>query len=96
MTEDEFIPCGAEPGNPEVELNTCIRQKGHDGKHYFWVQVPHGDGSNTWGLQIYNEDLETEWFLEIDGKMDGEEAGACVALLEAFRNRSKKKGGDTP
>lgn len=90
MTDELDIElCEAEPGNPEVELNTCVREKDHDGEHYFWCQVPWGDGSRTYGLQIYNTELKSIWMLEVDGKFSEGEVAATVAILIAYSERRK-------
>lgn len=79
----DYVQCGVTP--PRDGLESCPLEEGHDGEHIFYFQTPWGDGSRTYGLNIYNEALECEWNMEIDGAMEPIEIAASLAILKAAR-----------
>lgn len=80
-----YVRCGVEL--PDKAASPCPLDKGHDGAHYFYHQERHETHSNEYGLRIYNEAGEVEWFLDVEGHFVPEEVGATIAILTAYRER---------
>jgi hypothetical protein len=72
--EPKLVLCG-EPG-PAVNDAPCCREKGHEGKHYTWHQMPNDH------LWVVTFDGENILHAQVEGKLVAEEVCAIVSMLE--------------
>lgn len=91
MVDFKIVLC-EEPA-PIDRLEPCCREKGHEGTHYFWTQVP--GGAANFGITVYEDAYEQGGFrgekptikaranLEVAAEFEAEDIFISMLLMDA-------------